>query len=67
MPKLEQYLHYRNVDVTTVKELVRRWYPRILERAPRKSDGHRSLCDLRESLAELRYYRQQVFRVVTPE
>jgi oligoribonuclease len=62
MPRLEEHAHYRNVDVTTIKELVRRWYPQIWERAPRKTDSHRALDDLRESIAELRYYRQHVFR-----
>ena len=62
MPKLEAFAHYRNVDVTTLKELVRRWYPGAFARAPRKSDSHRALEDLRESIAELRYYRQAVFR-----
>lgn len=61
MPRLEAFVHYRNVDVTTVKELVRRWYPQVWERAPRKSESHRALDDLRESIAELRYYREHVF------
>jgi oligoribonuclease len=63
MPKLEAFAHYRNVDVTSIKELVRRWYPRVFAGAPRKSDSHRALEDLRESVAELRYYRERVFRV----
>ena len=62
MPKLEAFAHYRNVDVTTLKELVRRWYPGVFAGAPRKSDSHRALEDLHESLAELRYYRREVFR-----
>ena len=62
MPTLEGYLHYRNVDVSTVKELVRRWYPGLLDRAPEKTGDHRALADIRESIAELRWYRDQVFR-----
>jgi oligoribonuclease len=62
LPKIEAFAHYRNVDVTTLKELVRRWYPGVFAGAPRKSDSHRALEDLHESLAELRYYREQVFR-----
>ena len=62
MPRLEAHLHYRNVDVSTVKELARRWYPRALQEAPVKVGGHRALADIRESIAELRYYRQAIFR-----
>jgi oligoribonuclease len=62
MPALEAYLHYRNVDVTTVKELARRWFPRSFAGLPKKSDAHRSLDDIRESIAELAYYRARVFR-----
>lgn len=62
MPALEDYVHYRNVDVSTVKELVRRWYPDALEGAPRKTGGHRALADIRESIDELRYFRRSVFR-----
>jgi oligoribonuclease len=62
MPTLEGYLHYRNVDVSTVKELVRRWYPKLLDQAPEKGGGHRALADIRESIEELRWYREQVFR-----
>jgi oligoribonuclease len=62
MPEIEEYLHYRSVDVSTIKELARRWYPRELDAAPRKQAGHRALDDIRESLAELRYYREHVFR-----
>jgi oligoribonuclease len=61
MPRLESYVHYRNVDVSTVKELARRWYPRALERAPRKAGGHRALADIRESIEEMRYWRSAVF------
>lgn len=60
MPRFEAYVHYRNVDVTTLKELARRWYPQVLEDAPRKSDSHRALEDIRESIAELRHYRDRL-------
>jgi oligoribonuclease len=65
MPALNAHLHYRNVDVSTIKELARRWYPDALETAPRKGGGHRALADIRESIAELRHYRATVFR--TPQ
>ena len=61
MPELEQHLHYRVIDVSSIKELARRWYPRVYFNAPKKSGGHRALADIRESIAELRYYRQAVF------
>lgn len=65
MPTLEGYLHYRNVDVSTIKELARRWYPpEVLEGAPAKSGGHRALADIRESIEELRHYRKVVFRPI---
>lgn len=63
MPALEAYLHYRNVDVTTVKELARRWNPRVLEAAPRKRDSHRARDDIYESIAELRHYMVRFFQV----
>ncbi|MDQ3528645.1 MAG: oligoribonuclease [Actinomycetota bacterium] len=62
MPELEAYVHYRNVDVSTIKELARRWYPEVFEGAPAKDDGHRALADIRASIQELRYYRRSVFR-----
>jgi len=62
MPELEAWFHYRNVDVSTVKELARRWYPEVLENAPVKAGGHRALADIRESIEELRYLRESVFR-----
>jgi oligoribonuclease len=62
MPELEAWFHYRNVDVSTVKELARRWYPDVVESAPEKSGGHRALADIRESIKELKYYREAVFR-----
>lgn len=62
MPNLNGYLHYRNVDVSTIKELVRRWYPDVFAEAPQKAKGHRALTDILESIAELRYYQGTVFR-----
>ena len=61
MPELEGFVHYRNVDVSSVKELARRWYPRAFFSSPTKSGGHRALADIRESIEELRYYRDAVF------
>ena len=61
MPELEAWLHYRIIDVSSIKELSRRWYPRVYFNAPAKSGGHRALADIRESIAELRYYREAVF------
>jgi oligoribonuclease len=61
MPRVETHLHYRNVDVSSIKELVRRWYPRVYYATPAKTGNHRALADIRESIAELRYYRQTVF------
>ena len=62
LPEVENWLHYRSVDVSTVKELCRRWYPEVLAGAPKKAGGHRALDDIRESVAELRYYREAVFK-----
>jgi oligoribonuclease len=61
-PEIEHHLHYRSVDVSTIKELTKRWYPEALRAAPKKARGHRALDDIRESLDELRYYRDHVFR-----
>src|SRR6266516_412484 len=61
MPELDAYLHYRMVDVSSVKELARRWYPRAYFASPQKHGGHRALADIRESIQELRYYREAVF------
>jgi len=61
MPELEQHVHYRNVDVSSVKELARRWYPRAFYNTPKKSGNHRALADIRESIEELRYYREAIF------
>ena len=61
MPELEAHLHYRIIDVSSIKELSRRWYPRAYFNSPKKAGGHRALADIRESIAELRYYREAVF------
>jgi oligoribonuclease len=61
MPDLDQYLHYRMVDVSSIKELARRWYPRAYFASPAKQGGHRALADITESVQELRYYREAVF------
>jgi oligoribonuclease len=61
MPGLETFLHYRNVDVSSIKELSRHWYPRAYFNAPQKTGGHRALADIRESIEELRFYREAVF------
>jgi oligoribonuclease len=61
MPDLESYLHYRIVDVSSIKELSRRWYPRAYFNAPAKNGNHRALADIQESIEELRYYRSAVF------
>ncbi len=60
-PEIEEFLHYRSIDVSTIKELARRWYPGVLANAPKKAAGHRALDDIRESVAELAYYRTAVF------
>jgi oligoribonuclease len=61
MPELDAYLHYRMVDVSSIKELARRWYPRAYFASPKKLGGHRALADIKESIQELRYYRAAVF------
>jgi oligoribonuclease len=61
MPELDAYLHYRMVDVSSIKELARRWFPRAYFASPPKHGGHRALADIRESVQELRYYREVVF------
>jgi oligoribonuclease len=61
MPALETHLHYRIVDVSSIKELARRWYPRAYFNAPKKGGGHRALADIKESVQELAYYRSVVF------
>jgi oligoribonuclease len=61
LPQIEEYLHYRSIDVSTLKELCRRWYPDILAKLPTKSSTHRALDDIRESIAELAFYRDNLF------
>lgn len=61
MPLLDSYLHYRMIDVSSVKELAKRWYPDAYNHAPGKKESHRALDDIRESLAELQYYRKAIF------
>lgn len=61
MPRVDQHLHYRNVDVSSIKELSRRWFPRVYFNAPAKDGGHRALADILESIRELEYYRKAVF------
>ena len=61
MPQLDTYLHYRMIDVSSIKELCRRWYPRIYFGQPEKGLAHRALADIRESIRELDYYRKTVF------
>ncbi|WDH80164.1 oligoribonuclease [Microbacterium esteraromaticum] len=61
MPGVDGHLHYRNVDVSSIKELSRRWYPRVFFLAPEKNGGHRALADILESIRELHYYREAVF------
>lgn len=61
LPTIEDFLHYRCVDVSTIKELARRWHPQVVEGAPTKAGGHRALDDIVESLEELRYYRSKLF------
>lgn len=61
MPILDGFLHYRSIDVSSIKELSRRWFPRAYFQAPEKAGGHRALADILESIRELRYYRRAVF------
>ena len=61
MPRVDTHLHYRSVDVSSIKELSRRWYPRVYFQAPGKNGGHRALADILESIRELEYYRKTVF------
>ncbi|MCX6453974.1 MAG: oligoribonuclease [Actinobacteria bacterium] len=61
MPLLNSYLHYRTIDVSSIKELARRWYPRIYFAAPKKTGNHRALGDIRDSIEELEYYRKAIF------
>jgi oligoribonuclease len=61
MPQVDNHLHYRSVDVSSIKELSRRWFPRVYFNAPEKHGGHRALADILESIRELEYYRRAVF------
>jgi oligoribonuclease len=61
MPRVDRHLHYRNVDVSSIKELSRRWFPRIYFNSPAKNGGHRALADILESIRELDYYRKAAF------
>jgi oligoribonuclease len=61
MPRLNDYLHYRTVDVSSIKELARRWYPKLYFAAPAKTGNHRALGDIQDSIEELKYYRSNVF------
>ena len=63
LPDIENFLHYRSVDVSTIKELALRWAPEVVVAAPRKETNHRALGDIRESVNELRYYREHLFRI----
>lgn len=69
LPEIENFLHYRSVDVSTIKELVKRWHPGLEISRPTKSGAHRALDDVRESIRELKFYRENVFKenTVTPE
>ena len=60
MPDLDSFLHYRNIDVSSIKELTRRWYPRVYFQLPKKTGNHRALADIKESIKELRFYRKTV-------
>jgi oligoribonuclease len=66
MPRLSQYLHYRTIDVSSIKELARRWQPKIFFQAPAKTGNHRALGDIQDSIEELKYYRQTFF-IATPD
>ena len=67
LPEIEHWLHYRSIDVSSLKELVRRWYPDVRADRPKKAGSHRALDDIRESIEELRFYRERVFvPVVAP-
>jgi oligoribonuclease len=62
LPELDNYLHYRSIDVSSLKELCRRWYPEVYAKRPSKAETHRALADIKESIAELRYYREHMLR-----
>ena len=67
LPRVNQYIHYRSVDVSSIKELAKRWYPKAYFSAPEKSGNHRALGDVRDSIAELAHYRASIFRDLTNE
>jgi oligoribonuclease len=67
LPEVEEFLHYRSIDVSTLKELARRWNPALLNAAPKKAEAHRALDDIRESVTELRFYRDEFCRTADPE
>ena len=66
LPTIEEYLHYRSIDVSTIKELARRWYPDSMQGLTKKPSAHRAMDDIKESVAELAYWRERVFRPTTP-
>jgi oligoribonuclease len=66
LPELDAYLHYRSIDVSSLKELCRRWYPDVYKKRPGKQEAHRALDDVRDSIAELRYYRETMLRPPDP-
>ena len=63
MPRITDWMHYRIIDVSTVRELVKRWNPQALDNAPRKALTHRALDDIRESIQELKFYREHLFKL----
>lgn len=65
LPRIEEYLHYRSIDVSTLKELARRWYPEEMGGLTKKASAHRAMDDIKESVTELRYWRERVFRPAT--
>jgi oligoribonuclease len=66
LPELDRYLHYRSIDVSSFKELCRRWYPDVYRKRPAKAETHRALADVRESIAELQYYRETMLQPPSP-
>jgi oligoribonuclease len=66
LPELDRFLHYRSIDVSSFKELCRRWYPAVYKGRPKKVETHRALADVQESIAELHYYREHMLREPAP-
>ena len=66
LPELDRYVHYRSIDVSSLKELCRRWYPAVYKKRPSKTEKHRALDDISESVAELRYYRDTIMQPPAP-